>query len=105
MGRPRTYATAADRQKAYRIRLAARETEQPPPVVKLGRPPSRPARLAALEAAARVLRDEYQGWLDSLPESLEESCQAERLRETVEQLDAVTDLLVEVQPPRGFGKD
>jgi hypothetical protein len=48
---------------------------------------------------------EYQAWLDSLPEALEGSVQAERLEETIEQLDAIAELLGEVQPPLGFGRD
>jgi hypothetical protein len=48
---------------------------------------------------------EYQAWLDSLPEALEDSVQAERLGATIEQLDAIAELLAEVQPPLGFGRD
>lgn len=69
------------------------------------RQPSRPVRLVALEQSLRVLMDEYQGWLDSLPESLEGSSQAERLRDTLEQLEAAADLLSGIEPPRGFGRD
>jgi len=67
--------------------------------------PSRPARLLALEGSLRALQMEYQAWLDSLPEALEDSVQAERLGETIEQLDAIAELLGEVQPPLGFGRD
>lgn len=59
----------------------------------------------ALESSLRSLLEEYQGWLDTLPESLEDSGQAERLNETIEQLEAAVDILSEVQPPRGYGRD
>ena len=105
MARPRTYPTAADRQRAYRARLSATAISSDLPPVRPRRLPSRPARLAALERTARSLLEEYQAWLDSLPESLEDSVQADRLRETVEQLETVADLLAEVDPPLGFGRD
>lgn len=104
MSRPRQHASAAERQRAYRQRLESRRPEptwSSPP----RRPPSRPARLAALSAGAQQLRDEYEDWLRSLPEALEDSRQAQVLAETVEQLEAVVDLLTEIQPPRGFGRD
>lgn len=104
MGRISQYATAAERQKAYRQRLAARSPE---PLVRRagGRPKSRPARLADLQSAAQQLLEEYQDWLDSIPEPLQDSRQAELLGETVDQLAAVIDILSEIQPPRGFGRD
>jgi hypothetical protein len=55
--------------------------------------------------AVVVLKGEYDEWLDSLPESLQDGTTAERLAETIEQLEAVYDLLVEIQPPRGYGRD
>lgn len=103
MSRPRTYPTAADRQRAYRARLATRQIAPAP--AKPRKLPSRPARLMALESSLRALQMEYQAWLDSLPEALEGSVQAERLGETIEQLDAIAELLGEVQPPLGFGRD
>ena len=103
MGRTRQHASAAERQRAYRQRLAYRRPEATPP--PRPRPPSRPRRLAALSAGVQQLRDEYQEWLSSLPESLEDSRQAQVLAEAVEQLEAVVDLLSEIQPPRGFGRD
>lgn len=103
MGRTRQHASAAERQRAYRQRLAYRRPEATPP--PRPRPPSRPRRLAALSAGVQQLRDEYQEWLSSLPESLGDSRQAQVLAEAVEQLEAVVDLLSEIQPPRGFGRD
>lgn len=106
MGRHRQYENAAARQRAYRQRLAAARCQAGPrPSGPRPRPLSRPARLAALEAAAQQLCDEYQAWLDSLPESLVDSRQAQLLAETTAELEAVVDLLAEIQPPRGFGRD
>jgi len=59
----------------------------------------------ALESSLRALQMEYQVWLDSLPETLEGCVQAEMLGETIEQLDTIAELLGEVQPPLGFGRD
>lgn len=104
MGRIRQYSSAAERQKAYRQRLAAGPPE-PQPERARGRPKSRLARLADLESAARQLHEDYQNWLESIPESLQDSRQAELLGETVEQLETVVDILSEIQPLRGFGRD
>jgi hypothetical protein len=103
MARIRTYATAADRQRAYRDRLAGRAAAAYVPA-KPRRPASRPARLTTLVDAVRALQMEYEVWLDSLPESLANGGQAENLRETIEQLEAAADTLVEIQPPRRFGR-
>jgi hypothetical protein len=59
----------------------------------------------ALCNAAEQLQGEYQAWLDSLPEPLQEGDQATRLTETIEALEAVVDLLSQLEPPRGFGRD
>lgn len=104
MGRPRIHATAAERQRAYRARQGAPAVSMTPQVGRC-RQASRPARLAALDASLRSLLEEYQGWLDTQPESLEGSAQDERLKETVEQLEAALDILSEVEPPRGYGRD
>jgi len=40
-----------------------------------------------------------------MPESLAAGDQAERLQETIEQLETAADLLDEIQPPRGYGRD
>jgi len=104
MGRKRIYASAAERQRAYRERVAdAAVPPQPEP--RRRRPPSRPTRLAAARAALVQLFDEYEDWLAGIPESLQGTEQAVRLSETIDQLAAVIDLLSEVDPPRGFGRD
>lgn len=105
MPRIRTYATAADRQRAYRARLAAQQPPVAPAPARPRRSPSRPKRLAALETAVRDLLAEYESWLESLPESLADSRQAERVRETIEQLETAAEALAEAEPPRGFGRD
>jgi len=105
MGRSKQYANAAERQKAYRQRLAAARPSQLSLKPPRHRSPSRPARLVTVENEVRSLHDEYEHWLNSLPDSLEQTEQASRLTETVEQLEGVLDLLTEIQPPRGFGRD
>ena len=106
MSRSRLYANDAERQRAYRHRLAAAQPRQEPPTpIRPGRPPSRPARLAALQGEASRLRDEYESWLGKLPDSLADTDQAQLLSEAVEQLQAVVDLLEDIQLPRGFGRD
>ena len=47
------------------------------------------------------LQAEYQDWLDTLPEGLEDSVTADRLRGICElDLEAL-----DVEPPRGYGRD
>ncbi len=48
------------------------------------------------------LQEDYQAWLDALPESLQESATAEALRAFTE-ID-LSDL-ERVEPPRGYGRD
>lgn len=105
MGRPRLYATPADRQAAYRLRSAALDKNAAQASTRPRRQPSRPTRLAMLVQMAEDLQHEYETWLESLPEALQDGDQAARLAETIEQLQAVVDLLSEVTPPRGFGRD
>ena len=77
---------------------------------------SRPKRWhAAIEVARAAvidleeLRDEYQDWLDNIPEGLEDSPVAEKLQEIVDlDLEGVTDSLDEfdnAELPLGFGRD
>lgn len=104
MGREKRYASGAERQRAYRLRLRDAQHNSAPPATRR-RPPSRPARLAAIQFELEQLHGEYEQWLAALPESLEDSDQALRLSETVEQLQAILDQLSDLQPPRGFGRD
>lgn len=105
MGRARVYASDADRQRAYRARLGAGRPQAAPAAATPRRPPSRPSRLTRLAADIQALALEYERWLAALPDSLSETEQAARLTETVEQLTAAAELLVDVEPPKGFGRD
>jgi hypothetical protein len=107
MGRHKVYSSPAERQRAYleRLRGSNPQTAVATPLPKKQRPQSRPARLQAIMVAVQDMRDEYQRWLDTTPESLQGGEQATRLTETVEQLGVIADLLSEVAPPRGFGRD
>lgn len=106
MGRNRIYTDAAERQKAYRERLQQRGYEQKPVVaVRPIRKKSRPARLTLLIDAAQCLHDEYEDWLNGRPDALESSVQYQKAEDTVEKLAAVLELLGEIDPPRGYGRD
>lgn len=103
MGRAKVYANAAERQKAYRSRLAKPEVMPTPP--KKVRPLSRPARLAKVERELRTLATEYELWMENLPESLCDSTLASALEEAITKLTEAADTLAEVQLPLGFGRD
>lgn len=66
---------------------------------------SRPDRLAALTTAIKDLQGEYEYWLEALPDSLAESDLADKLTDTIEQLETAADVLDGIDPPRGFGRD
>jgi len=92
----------AERQRRYRERRRAEEpirryaVQQPQ-----GKKRSRPQRWAAALDELRTLQEEYQEWLDNLPEALAHSATAEKLQ-------AITELDLEeldVELPRGFGRD
>ncbi|MDE0355347.1 MAG: hypothetical protein OXK20_06775 [Deltaproteobacteria bacterium] len=90
--------TPAERQRRYRERRNAgvpvREPRPP-------RPKPRPKRWAAALDELRTLQGEYEAWRDQLPESLAESKTAELLEGVLDvDLDAV-----DVELPRGFGRD
>ena len=89
----------ADRQRRYRERRKAQQ-----PLVHYRRPRdrrSRPQRWRDAVETLRELQEEYQEWLDNLPESLQSTALAEKLDEVcsldLDQLD--------VDLPRGFGRD
>ena len=48
------------------------------------------------------LQEEYQAWLDNLPDAFQESALAQKL-EAICELDL--DELASVEPPRGYGRD
>ena len=94
--------TSAERQARYRAAHAADTTTT---VKVLYRRPadrrSRPQRWRDAVAELIELQADYQQWLDALPESLADTPTADALR-------AVCDLDLsglEVDPPRGFGRD
>ena len=64
-------------------------------------PPSRPARLRAVEQELRNLITEYQNWRDALPENLANGEQADHLDETIAALDDAADSVwaVTIDPP------
>ncbi len=80
-------------------RRAAGVPVQPAP--RPPRPKTRPARWAAALAELRALQADYQAWLDGLPESLAGS----RTAELLEGVAAVDLDDVDVELPRGFGRD
>ena len=91
--------TNAERQRRYRERRAAGE-----PVRTFQRPQDRrawPRRWADAVDQLRTLQAEYEAWRDELPESLADSRTAELL-EGVCELDLDT---LDVELPRGFGRD
>ena len=104
MGRIKVYANATERQRAHRARAAPKPVSVPVSAKKL-RSLSRPKRLAAIEQEVQSLLSEYESWAESMPESLADSSQASMLAETIELLTNIADLLGEVSPPRGFGRD
>ena len=92
--------TPAERQARRRARL--RREDHTPPASSARRTPPRPKRWAAAVATRIDLQDEYRGWLDNLPVSLERSRLAEKLQ-AIAELDL--DELRAIHPPRGYGRD
>ena len=92
--------TNAERQRRYRQR---RHDQQP--VVRYRRSQdrrTRPQRWADAVATLRALQEEYQAWLDNLPESLQDSVLSEKLQAVC---DLDLDELERVDLPLGFGRD
>jgi hypothetical protein len=92
----------AERQARYRAR---RQPEQPSPRIRYRRAVdrrTRPQRWRDAVAELLALQAEYAAWCDALPNSLRDSATAEALQAIVE-LDR--DVLAEIEPPRGFGRD
>lgn len=95
-----TAMTAAERQAAYRARRAEGK-----PLIKvvIRKPTDRRSRAQRWADAAQELLDlqaEYQEWLDNLPDGGSEA--------TREALATVCDLdlsMLEIDPPKGFGRD
>ena len=92
--------THAERQARYRAKQAAGA-----PTFRYRKPArsSQPASAMARRVAElQDLQDEYQAWLDALPQNIADSATAEALR-------AICDLdlseLESIVPPQGFGRD
>jgi hypothetical protein len=95
-----TAMTDAERQARYRAAHAAGA-----PIIRTRRPADHRSRAKRWDDGVAGLvkaQIEYAAWLDSLPDSLQDSA-------TAEALHAICDLdLSELQaivPPRGFGRD
>lgn len=92
----------AERQARYRAR---RQAEQPPPRLRYQRPTDRRSRAQRWRDAVAellALRGEYAAWYEALPDSLHDTATAEALQAIVE-LDL--EMLADIVPPRGFGRD
>jgi len=94
--------THAERQARYR---AAHAADTPATVKVRYRKPadrrSRPQRWRDAVAELLELQADYQQWLDGLPESLVDTPTADALRVACD-LDLSG---LEIDPPRGFGRD
>ena len=93
--------TPAERQARDR---AARADPAPAVKVRYRKPTdrrSKPQRWRDAVAELVELQGDYQTWLDGLPDSLADTPTADALR-TVCELDLA---VLEVEPPRGFGRD
>jgi hypothetical protein len=90
--------TAAERQARRRARLRQHASA----AARASRSLPRPRRWAIAVAALLALQDEYRAWLDNMPEGLQDSSTAEKLREITE-LDL--EELSAIDPPRGYGRD
>jgi hypothetical protein len=122
--RQKLHDSPAAKQRAYRQRLVEqsnRATLNTPPSTGASvrapegtgirsrcstpvRKPSRPVRLTRVIDEIRDLAAGYQDWLDSMPGNQAGTELADRLRETIEQLEEAGDHLELVEPPRGFGR-
>ena len=92
--------TDAERQARYRAAPASGA-----PVIRTRRPAdhrSRARRWNDTVAELTRLQAEYDAWLQSLPENLQDTATAEALR-TISELDL--NELQAIVPPRGFGRD
>ena len=92
--------TTAERSARYRA-----THQDGAPRIRYRRPADRRSKAQRWrDAVAELveLQEEYQAWLEALPESLRESATAEALR-------AITEIdlseLESVEPPRGHGRD
>ena len=94
--------TNAERQRRFRERRRAAVPVMQRPERPAARPkPRPPARWTAAVAELRQLQAEYEAWRDGLPEGLADSKTGQLLEGVCEvDLDAI-----DVELPRGFGRD
>ena len=99
MPTPRQYATAAQRQAAYRLRCQARvQAAAPGPVV-----PNAPGRrrwkalCAQAEGRLEQVCEEMQACYEQRPEAWQDSERGEAFRELLEAVAEIVSLLTEVQ--------
>ena len=93
--------TNAERQRRFRERRRAAVPVMQRPERPAARPKPRPARWTAAVAELRQLQAEYEAWRDGLPEGLADSKTGQLLEGVCEvDLDAI-----DVELPRGFGRD
>ncbi len=91
----------AERQARHR----ARQAGQAGSTIRYRRPAdrrTRPQRWRDAVAELLALQADYAAWADALPDALRETATAEALQAIVD-LD-LTDL-VDIEPPRGYGRD
>jgi uncharacterized membrane-anchored protein len=91
----------AERQRQYRERRKA-NAPKVRYVTKISKNKrSRAQRWQDAVEILRQLQEEYQSWLDNLPESLQDSTLAEKLQEVCDiDIDAL-----DIDLPKGFGRD
>ena len=68
--------------------------------------------ISTQETELDCLLEEYESWLEVLPENLQESALADKLQTTIDELEEVRssledarDSLESIDLPRGFGRD
>ena len=92
--------TPAEKQRRYRERLKAGAAPVHIPKPRDRR--SRPQRWCDAVAELRALQEHYRDCLDKLPDALCDTPYGERLQAIA---DADIEALVEIEPPRGYGRD
>jgi hypothetical protein len=97
--------TNAERQRRHReqvkARLAGLQVQSAPP--KGPRKKTRPQRLSAVLTELGSLLDEYTAWRENMPANFQEGEQAQRLDETIDQIQTAIDTLDAIEPPRVGG--
>jgi len=91
--------THAERQARYRTKQAK---ACPAPLSQTRRSPQPRSEMARCRCGSTGAQNEYQAWLEALPENMADGATAEALR-------AICDLdlseLQSIVPPKGFGRN